>query len=183
MHILGISGSLRTGSFNTALLRAAAALAPDGVTITVYDGLRTIPLYDEDVRTAGYPPEVAHLRDAIRAADGLLVATPEYNASVPGVLKNAIDWASRRPDQPMDGKPLGIMGATPGRSGTIRAQYHLRQIAASVNMIAMTTPEVWITGAGDRFDAAGALVDDATRVLVQRHVEALTAWTRRLAPR
>src|SRR5690606_10991161 len=111
MTVLGLSGSLRAGSFNSALLRAARDLAPPGMKIEIYD-ISAIPFYNDDVRLAGYPDEVARFREAIRAADGVLIASPEYNRSVPGVLKNAIDWASRRPDQPFAGKPMAIMGVS-----------------------------------------------------------------------
>jgi chromate reductase, NAD(P)H dehydrogenase (quinone) len=129
IRVLGISGSLRRGSFNTAALRAARELVPTGMELEIYEGLREIPPYDDDLRQGqGYPPAVAELRARIKAADALLIATPEYNYSVPGVLKNAIDWASRPPEQPFDGKPIAIMGASPGALGTARAQYHLRQM-------------------------------------------------------
>src|SRR5437660_4905537 len=118
-RVLGISGSLRKSSFNTALLRAAQGLAPEGLTITLAD-IHAIPVYDEDVRTQGFPDAVAKLREAIAAADALLFATPEYNYSVSGVLKNAIDWASRPPSQPFAGKPMSIIGASGRMGGTMR---------------------------------------------------------------
>ena len=179
MKILGISGSLRKGSFNTHLLRAAQQMAPDGVTIDRFD-LRPLPPYDDDVRAAGYPPPVAALRAAIAAADALLIATPEYNYSVPGVLKNAIDWASRPPDMPLAGKPLGIMGASGGLGGTMRAQYHLRQICVFVDVYPLNKPEVMVREAAKKFDAEGRLTDEDTRQHVQKLVEALVAWTKRL---
>jgi chromate reductase len=180
MRVLGVSGSLRRESHNTRLLRAAVALAPAGVVIEVFEGLGAIPPYNDDVWAAGHPPEVVRWRDAIRAADALLIVTPEYNYSVPGVLKNAIDWASRPPDPPLGGKPLGIMGASRGLGGTVRAQYHLRQIAVSVDLLPFNKPEVMVRNAAEKFDASGALIDEATRTIVARHVEALAAWTRRL---
>ncbi|MEQ1573677.1 MAG: NADPH-dependent FMN reductase [Vicinamibacterales bacterium] len=179
MTFLGISGSLRRDSFNTRLLRAAQELAPDGVTINILD-ISDVPLYNEDIRVSGYPPAVIAMREAIRAADALLIATPEYNYSVPGVLKNAIDWGSRPPDQPFAGKPLGIMGASGGLSGTMRAQYHLRQIAVFVDLIPLNKPEVMVRSGGDKFDASGRLTDEDTRAHVKKLVEALEAWTRRL---
>jgi len=179
LTLLGISGSLRRGSFNTALLRAAIELAPEGVTFTTAD-LSAIPPYDEDVRAAGVPPPVATLREAIARADALLVVTPEYNYSVPGVLKNAIDWASRPPDQPFAGKPLAIMGASGGMGGTMRAQYHLRQIAVFLDMHVLNKPEVFVRGAAQLFDAEGRLTDEATRKAVRQELEALVTWTRRL---
>ncbi|NCW86024.1 MAG: NAD(P)H-dependent oxidoreductase [Oxalobacteraceae bacterium] len=122
MHILGISGSLRQASLNTAALRACAALLSEGVSFSLAD-LSDIPVYNEDLRVQGLPASVQVLREQISAADAIVIATPEYNYSFPGVLKNAIDWASRPPDQPFDGKPIAIIGATPGGLGTSRAQY------------------------------------------------------------
>jgi chromate reductase len=177
--VLGISGSLRKGSFNTALLRAAVELAPRDVRIETAD-IASIPPYNEDVRVAGLPPSVTGLRDRIDRADAVLFVTPEYNYSVPGVLKNAIDWASRPPNQPFAGKPLGIMGASGGMSGTMRAQYHLRQIAVFLDMYPFNKPEVFVRNAQTVFDEAGKLVDDPTRAVVRQYVEALAAWTRRL---
>ena len=179
MRILGISGSLRSGSFNTNLLRAAQKLSPAGVTIDIIE-IGHLPPYNDDVRAAGYPADVAAWRAAIAAADALLIATPEYNYSVPGVLKNAIDWASRPPDMPLAGKPLGIMGASGGLGGTMRAQYHLRQICVFVDVYPLNKPEVMVREAGKKFDAAGNLTDEDTRQHVQKLVEALVAWTSRL---
>jgi chromate reductase len=182
MNILGVSGSLRKMSFNTSLLRAAVEMAPTGVTIDIF-GLEEIPLYNDDVRVAGFPPAVIAWREAIRRADGVLIATPEYNFSFPGVLKNAIDWASRPPDQPCSGKPVGLMGATGGLSGTMRGQYQLRQVLLGVDMLAMTRPEVFVRNAKDKFAASGALTDEETRALVRKFVDALIAWTQRLSSR
>lgn len=179
IKVLGISGSLRAGSYNTAALRAAQELAPDGVCVETFN-LAAIPLYNEDVRAAGLPASVQELRDAIAGADALLFATPEYNYSIPGVLKNAIDWASRPPDQPFDGKPTAIMGASPGRIGTARAQYHLRQMCVFLNMHILNKPEVMIGGAADAFDSGDRLVDETTRGFVRGLLAALAAWTRRL---
>ena len=181
IKVLGISGSLRAGSYNTAALRAAQELAPDGVTLETFN-LAAIPIYNDDVRVAGLPPSVQELRDAIAGADALLFATPEYNYSIPGVLKNAIDWASRPPDQPFDGKPTAIMGASPGKIGTARAQYHLRQMCVFLDMHVLNKPEVMIGGAAEAFDAEGRLVDETTRGFVRDLVAALAAWTRRLNP-
>src|SRR5579859_2585336 len=125
--VLGIAGSLRKGSYNKLALRAAVELKPADMEIESFD-IAPIPLYDEDLRERGFPPVVQDLREKIRSADALLIVTPEHNYSMPGVLKNAIDWASRPPQQPLNGKPAAIMGASTGRLGTARAQYHLRQI-------------------------------------------------------
>ena len=179
IKVLGISGSLRAGSYNTAALRAARELAPNGMTVETFD-LSAIPLYNDDVRAQGFPPEVQKFRDAIAAADALLFATPEYNYSIPGVLKNAIDWASRPPDLPFDGKPGAIMGASPGKIGTARAQYHLRQMCVFLNIHILNKPEVMIGGAAEAFDSEGRLVDETTRGFVRDLMAALAAWTRRL---
>ncbi|MGF1608098.1 MAG: NADPH-dependent FMN reductase [Kiloniellales bacterium] len=179
VSVLGLSGSLRRGSFNAMLIRAAQELTPDGMTIEPFD-LAEIPLYNEDVRQQGLPAPVVALRERIAAADALLIATPEYNYSIPGVLKNAIDWASRPPDQPFDGKPVAIMGASPGRLGTARAQYHLRQAFVFLNALLLNKPEVMVAGANDLFDESGRLTDQATRDHVRAQLEALAAWTRRL---
>ena len=179
VKILGISGSLRAGSFNTAALHAAAELAPAGMSIEVFP-LADLPLYNEDLRAQGFPAPVQHLRAAIKAADGLLIATPEYNYSISGVLKNAIDWASRPPEQPFDGKPIAIMGAGPGALGTARAQYHLRQCFIFLNGHVLNRPEVMIAAAGTKFDSAGKLTDQTTRDFLATMLVAFKAWTERL---
>jgi chromate reductase len=179
IKVLGIAGSLRERSFNRMALRAAQALAPEGISVESLD-IAGVPLYNDDVRAQGYPPKVQALREAIAAADALLIATPEYNFSIPGVLKNAIDWASRPPDQPFAGKPVAIMGASPGRVGTARAQYHLRQMLVFLDAHALNKPEVLIGGAGQVFDEAGNLTDEATQGFVRDLLTALAVWTRRL---
>lgn len=179
IHVLGISGSLRRKSYNTAALRAALQLLPAGMTMETFD-IAEIPLYNEDVREQGFPAPVERLRGKIAAADALLIVTPEYNYSVPGVLKNAIDWASRPPSQPFDGKPLAIMGASPGVIGTARAQYHLRQCFVFLNASIVNRPEVMIGSAATRFDDQGNLTDEATREMIRKLLSALADWTRRL---
>ncbi len=146
LRVLGISGSLRRQSYNTAALRAAQELAPPGMRIETAD-ISAIPLYNEDVRERGFPPAVEVFREQIRRADALLLVTPEYNYSIPGVLKNAIDWASRPPEQPFAGKPAAVMGASPGFTGTARAQYHLRQAAVFLDLRLLNRPEVMIGNA------------------------------------
>ena len=179
--ILGISGSLRRGSHNSAALRAAAELVPEGVTITIFEGLRDIPPYDDDLRAgSGYPASVEAFRNALRAADAVLIATPEYNYSVPGVLKNAIDWASRPPEQPFDNKPIAIMGASQGLLGTARAQYDLRKMCVFLNAYPLNKPEVFIAQSGTRIDAEGRLTDEATRKLIAQQIVALRDWALRL---
>jgi len=179
LTILGIPGSLRKASFNRALLRAAIEVAPAGVKIETAD-ISQIPPYDQDVHDVGLPPSVLALREAIKRADALLFVTPEYNYSVPGVLKNAIDWASRPPEQPFAGKPMGVIGASGGPGGTMRAQYHLRQIAVFLDMHPINKPELFVRSAGTVFDAAGKLTDEPTRALLVKYLESLAAWTRRL---
>jgi chromate reductase, NAD(P)H dehydrogenase (quinone) len=179
MKVLGLSGSLRRGSFNTAALRAAQELAPAGMTIETGE-IGDLPLYNDDLRAGGYPPPVERLRSQLAAADAVLFVTPEYNYSVPGVLKNTIDWASRPPNQPFDGKPAAIMGASPGLLGTARAQYHLRQMLVFLNVFPINKPEVFITQANTKFDEAGRLTDEATRDHIRKLLQSLADWTTRL---
>lgn len=176
IEILGIQGSLRAGSFNRMALAAACELAPDGMSIRPFARLGEIPHYDEDVKSRGFPPAAAELRQAIAAADGLLIVTPEYNYSVPGVLKNAIDWASRPPVPPLIGKPAAIMGASSGLMGTVRAQLHLRQILGGLNMPVLARPEVLIREAATKFDADGRLADEDTRKHIRLLIERLRDW-------
>ena len=181
-QILGISGSLRKASYNTGLLRAAQELLPEGMRLELAD-ISQFPLYNEDVSSMGLPEAVKIFQAQIRAADGLMIATPEYNFSIPGVLKNAIDWASRPlQGQPFDGKPVAILGAG-GRMGTVRAQVHLRQIAVFLNMHPLNRPEVLIQQARDKFDADGNLTDTAARQAVKDLLVALAGWIARLEPK
>lgn len=179
LNILAISGSLRRGSFNSAALRAAAELAPPSLRIDIQD-ISHVPLYNEDVRQAGFPAPVEELRRKIQAADGLLISCPEYNYSVSGVLKNTIDWCSRPPDQPFNGKPIAIMGASGGALGTARAQYHLRQSFVFLNGHVMNRPEVFITSAASKFDAEGKLTDQPTRDFIAALLTSFEAWVRRV---
>ncbi len=175
--ILAIAGSLRKGSLNKGAVAAAVGHAPDGVRVLEAD-LGDIPLYDEDVQAAGFPEAVLRLGAQIAAADAVLFATPEYNYSVPGVLKNAIDWVSRLPDQPFAGKPAAIMGASPGNLGTARAQYHLRQIGVFLDLRFLNKPEVMIGQAGTKFDDQGRLTDAETIRRIAVLVDALAARAR-----
>ena len=179
--ILAISGSLRKGSHNTAVLRAAQELAPEGVEITIYEGLGDIPPYNDDIRTGeGYPASVEAFRTALREADAVMIATPEYNYSNTGVLKNAIDWASRPPEQPFNEKPVAILGASPGLLGTARAQYDLRKMFVFLNAHALNKPEVFIMQSGQKIDAEGRVTDEATRGFIAGQVAALRDWAIRL---
>ena len=182
ISVLGICGSLRQGSFNRAALNTAIELKPAGMDITIAD-ISTIPLYNEDVRAQGFPAPVETLRQQIKAADALLFACPEYNYSMSGVLKNAIDWASRPPDQPFAGKPVAILGAAAGMAGGARAQLHLRHSCVFLDMHPLNKPEVLIFQAHTKFDANGALTDDVARGLIGDLMAALLRWTRQLSPR
>lgn len=184
LRVLGIAGSLRRKSFNRSLLDAAVALAPEDMRIETFERLREIPPFDEDLEQTGPPEPVLALTSAIRDADALLFVTPEYNYSVPGVLKNAFDWASRPPtDNPLRGKPAAIMGASRGMSGTIRAQMALRASFQFTETLALPKPEIYVARAHEKFDADGNLQDEKTREAVRRLLVALAEWTRRLAGR
>jgi chromate reductase, NAD(P)H dehydrogenase (quinone) len=174
-NVVGFAGSLRRGSYNRALLRAATELAPPALHIVIHE-LDEIPLYNGDVEAAGAPPGVVRLRDAIRKADGLLIATPEYNHGVPGVLKNTIDWLSRPPgDSALNGKVAAVMGASPGMTGTARGQSQLRQAFVFTNTYALLQPEVLVGRAHEKFDAEGRLVDQATRDFLATFLQRFTA--------
>ena len=183
VRILGIAGSLRRASYNQGLLRAAIELAPPDVVIETFD-IGTLPLHNEDLRAGGDPAPVAALKEAIARADAVLFVTPEHNRSIPGVLKNAIDWASRPPDTtPLAEKPVGVIGASDGPWGTTRAQLHLRQILTTPGSLVMVKPEVYVERAPQYADAGGNLVDEKVRERVRRYVIALAAWARRLGGR
>lgn len=179
IRILGIAGSLRKASYNQGALRAAAELTPDGATIEIFE-LDGIPGFNQD-EEQNPPEKVAELKRKIREADAILFVTPEYNYSVPGVLKNAIDWASRPyGDSAWDGKPAAIMGASIGGIATARAQYHLRQMMVFLNMFPINRPEVMIGNAGGKFDEDGELTDEDTRAIIRQLLQNLVDWTRRL---
>ncbi len=180
IRILGIAGSLRKNSFNRAALRAAGELLPPGATLEVFD-LEGLPLFNQDLEREPHP-RVQEFKSRIRAADAILIATPEYNYSIPGVLKNAIDCASRPyGDSAWAGKPVALMGASPGTVGTARAQYHLRQCFLFLNMYAVNQPEVLIANAAERFDASGRLTHEKTREFIGKLLAELANWTRRLS--
>jgi chromate reductase len=178
--ILGIAGSLREGSFNRATLRAAQGLVPAGATLEPFD-IKGLPGFSQDDE-ATPPAQVVEMKKRVRAADAILFVTPEYNYSVPGVLKNAIDWASRPyGDSAWTKKPVAVMGASVGTLGTGRAQYHLRQMFVFLNMFAVNQPEVMIRNAHKHFDAEGRLTDEAAKKLISQLLEELVALTRQLA--
>jgi chromate reductase len=167
LKILGIAGSLRKASYNRAALRAAQKLAPADAAVEIFE-LDGIPGFNQD-EEKNPPREVSELKAKVRAADAILLVTPEYNYSIPGVLKNAIDWASRPyGDNAWNGKPVAVMGASVGLFGTARAQYHLRQSFIFLNMEAVNQPEVMIGNAQDRFDAQGNLTDEQSKGLIKK---------------
>ena len=181
LNVISICGSLRKDSYNRMVMNALPGLAPDGMRITEAPSFAEFPLYNADMQaSSGFPAPVQKLADAIRAANGVIFNSPEYNYSIPGVLKNAIDWASRPPEQPFDGKPIGLMGASAGVLGTGRAQYHLRQCFVFLNALVMNRPEVMIPAAQNKFDASGKLTDQATRDFITAHLTAFKAWVLRM---
>lgn len=179
IKVLGFAGSLRQGSYNKALVRSAADLVPDDLQLEIFD-LEGIPPFNQDIEQ-NMPNKVREFKTKIREADAILIATPEYNFSVPGVLKNAIDWASRPyGDNPFDGKPVAIMSASPGMLGGANAQFHLRQTCVFLNMYPINKPLVIVTFAQDKFDANGKLVDDNTKKFLRQLLDNLVKWARKL---
>jgi len=179
MHILGISGSLRKASYNTALLRAAAELLPTGAALDIFD-LSPLPIFNPD-HEKPFPEPVAEFRARLAQADALLIATPEYNASISGVLKNAIDWASRPPQQPLNGKPVAVMGASTGNFGTVRAQTQLRQVLTHVGALTLAKPEVLVARADQAFNADLELIDSTACGFLRDLLVALVDWTKRVS--
>ena len=179
LKILGFAGSLRVGSYNKALLRATLELLPEDVNLEIF-GIDGIPPFNQDIEK-DMPTKVREFKSKIREADAILIATPEYNYSVPGVLKNAIDWASRPyGDNAFEGKPAAIMSASVGMLGGARAQYHLRQIFVFLNVYPVNGPEVILPFAQDKFDANGKLTDEYTKKFLRQLLQNLADWTRRL---
>lgn len=177
--ILGIAGSLRKESFNRALLHATAELLPEGVRLETFE-IDGLPHFNQDEENNPHP-RVTELKERVRAADAILFVTPEYNYSIPGVLKNAIDCASRPyGDNAWNGKPVAIMGASIGTQGTSRAQYHLRQTFVFLNMYAVNQPEVMVSNASKSFDQEGKLTDETTKKLIRQLLTELVSWTKRL---
>lgn len=182
LRIVAVCGSLRRGSYNRMLLAAAQELLPEGVAIEVAD-IASLPLYNADLEERR-PAAVVAFKEQVRRADALLIATPEYNHSVPGVLKNALDWASSPPeDNVLAGKPLAVIGASRGRLGTARAQMHLREVAVATGMVLVPHPEFLLPLAASQFDAEGGLREEDVRRRLHQVLSSLAAWTRRLAPR
>ncbi|MGI9659711.1 MAG: NADPH-dependent FMN reductase [Gaiellaceae bacterium] len=180
INVLAVAGSLRRASINRGLARAAAALDVPGVVVTEFD-IIDVPLYNGDVEEQGDPAPVAQLKAAVKEADGLLLATPEYNRGMSGVLKNALDWASRPPDQALKAKPVALIGATPGGFGTRAAQFQIRQILGNPGSPVLPKPELWVSGASEKFDADGNLTDEKTREEIADVLAAFRDWIAALA--
>lgn len=180
VRVAGICGSLREGSLNKGLLQAAVELAPEGMEISIYTRLGDIPPYNDDVFQKGDPEPVAHMKAFIGSAAAILIATPEYNYGVPGVLKNAIDWASRPSGKcVLNRKPAALMGCSPGLGGTIRAQHALRQSFVFTETHVMSQPEIKIPSAATLFDAAAKLTDEKSREYVKKFLDAFAKWIER----
>ena len=175
-----LAGSLRKGSYNGSIARALPALAPAGVSIGALPPIGDIPLYDSDLQAKGFPAPVTALAEAIRGMHGVILVSPEYNYSVPGVLKNAIDWVSRVPNQPFAGKPIALQSATMGPLGGARVQYHLRQIFVFLDAQVMNKPEVFVGLAQNKIDAHGAITDTATSEFIAGQLKAFADYVRRV---
>ena len=174
-HVIGIAGSLRRASYNRGLLRAAVLASPAGMTIEIAE-IDELPLYNADVEAQGDPAAVRALKERVGAADGLLVATPEHNYSMPGVLKNTVDWLSRPArDSVLRQRPVVLVGASPGGFGTVRAQLALRQVFLFTDSLVLQKPELWVSRAGERFDGDGNLTDEAVRGELATVLEAFAA--------
>lgn len=183
MNVLAIAGSLRRDSFNRRLLNAASMLAPRSMAVHVFDGLAVVPLFNEDLETPFVPEGVERLRSAIASADGVLVATPEYNQSIPGVVKNMVDWLSRGQPVVLEGKPVGILGATGGSWGTRLAQSVLRHTLTACGALTMPVPQLYLRNAADQFDAEGRLIDARTRDSLGGFLGAFEQWVRTMQQR
>jgi chromate reductase len=183
IKVAGIAGSLRKKSLNHALLRAALELKPENMSIEILD-ISQIPLYNDDLFSTQIPEAVENFKNKIAGSDGILIATPEYNYSISGVLKNAIDWASRPAlNSPLNNKPLGIMGVSGGISGTMKAQMHLRQVSVFTNMIPMNKPEMIVQKGREKFDSEGKLTDENTREHLRKFLAAIAVWIERVKPK
>jgi chromate reductase, NAD(P)H dehydrogenase (quinone) len=179
LRVVAFAGSLRGGSYNRALVNAARELAPERMTISAIE-IGELPFYNADVEAEGDPARVVEFKAAIRAADGVLIATPEYNEGLPGLLTNAIDWASRFPGSaPLTGKPVAMMGASPSPVGTARAQVHLRQVLGHVGARVLPPPELLVAAAHERFDAGLRLTHEGSRAVLKALLERFARWIER----
>ncbi|SDH65321.1 NADPH-dependent FMN reductase [Desulfosporosinus hippei] len=179
IKIIGFTGSLRRNSYNKAALNAAKELLPAGANLEIVD-LSLIPFFNEDLESEGIPEAVVQFKQKLAEADAILISTPEYNYSIPPVLKNALDWASRGTVLPLSGKPLAIMSASPGIFGGARVQYHLRQVCVVLNLLPLNKPEVFIMSAHTKFDPSGKLIDEYSRNAITKLLQALVNKTREM---
>ncbi|MGE0751722.1 MAG: NADPH-dependent FMN reductase [Variibacter sp.] len=179
-NVLVICGSLRKGSYNAMVARALPELAPAGMKLILSPPIGTMPLYNADIQAEGFPEPVKVLADAIRAADAVLFVTPEYNYSIPGVLKNAIDWVSRLPDQPFANKPIAIQSASQGPLGGARVQYHLRQSMVFLDALVFNRPEIFIGTAQNKVNDKGELTDQTTRDFIKQQLEGFAKFITRV---
>jgi chromate reductase len=181
--VVSICGSLRRGSYNRLVMQALPELMPAGMRIREAPSFREFPLYDADIQNGpGFPAAVTALADAIRAADGVVIVTPEYNFSIPGGLKNAIDWVSRLKDQPFAGKPVILQSASPGPVGGARVQYDLRKAMAFLDAFVMNKPEVFVANCASKFDDNGALTDQPTRDFIKQQLGNFQSYIARVHP-
>ncbi len=185
LNVVTICGSLRKGSYNAMVQRLLPSLAPDGMTIKAAPSFADFPLYNADIQNStGFPAPVNALADAIRAADGIIFCTPEYNFTIPGGLKNAIDWVSRLPNQPLAGKPVALQSASPGPVGGARVQYDMRKAMAFLDAHVLNKPEIFISNCASKFDEkTGELKDEPTRGFIKQQLAAFVPFIARLAPK
>jgi chromate reductase len=180
LNVISICGSLRKGSFNRMVMNALPALAPDNMTITEAPSFAEFPLYNADVQNStGFPAPVTKLADAIRAADGVIFVTPEYNFSLPGGLKNALDWVSRLENQPFIGKPVAIESASPSPVGGARVQYDLRKMMVFLDALVLNKPEIFVANVTSRVNDKGELTDETTRNFIKQQLAAFAAFIMR----
>ncbi len=179
IKIVAICGSLRSESYNKKLLAEAIKLLPEEFEVEVFD-IGSFPLYNEDLEENGLPAEVELFKQAIEKAEAVLIASPEYNYSVPGVLKNALDWASAPDDKPLSRKPVGIIGASTGFAGTARMQFHLKSVLLDLNMYVLPKPDLYVTFSEEKFDSTGKLTDSKTQESLVRFIAEYTLWVKKL---
>jgi chromate reductase len=182
-NVISICGSLRKGSFNRMLMKALPGFAPPGMSISPAPSFADFPIYDADIQEKGFPPQVTAFADAIRAADGVIIVTPEYNFSTPGGLKNALDWVSRLKDQPFAGKPVALQSCSQGPVGGARMQYHLRQILIFLDAFTLNKPEIFVGNCASKFNDKGELTDETTRTFVVQQLEAFAKFIPRIGVR
>jgi chromate reductase len=182
-NVISICGSLRKGSYNHMLQNLLPSFAPAGMSITPAPSFAEIPIYNADIQEKGIPAPVNTLADAIRAADGIIVVTPEYNFSIPGGLKNAIDWLSRLKEQPFIGKPVAVQSCSQGPVGGARMQYHLRQSLVGLEAMLLPKPEIFVANCASRFNDKGELTDETTGKFIRQQLEAFSKYIARVAPK